>query len=764
MFEPRDTASAQTPRPAARAATGEVHVLDRLSAVYRHRRLVISTFLLALTLFMLQSYATVPQYRAQGRLLIDDERTVAIRGMDSNDPIFWQDPEPYYETQYRILQSRGLTQQTVRGLALDSVPEFTGQGPEQFGPLEALRSARSAAVAAIGTAASTVVSWLRAEDAARDGDLADGDLDAADASATESRNIAGFIARLAVTPVVNTRLVDVSFRAADPEFAAEALNAHLATYVEQNLARRLENTSRQLAWLGDELGKQQGSVEDSERALSDYRRDQNALSLGDNQNIVGQRLTELNSQVTRAESARLQQETLFNQIRDLDPNSDAAGTFPAVSGHPDVQTAEGDLAELQAEQARLAGRYLPLHPTMVKLTASLENAERALSAARARAVESIRAGYEAALGDENRLKAQLRAQEAAVQELGRKSVGYAVLERTAESNRRIYESLLQQQKELQVVANSRANNVQLMDRAEVPGAPFTPNTRRDWFLGIMAGLLLAFGLVVVIEYLDDTIKTPDDVARRLRVPLLGLVPAVRGHRVPVLSGAVPHDFGEAFRSLRTSLVFTGANSGTRIVGITSTQPLEGKTTCACNTAMVLALGGARVLLIDGDMRRPSLHKSLGMANSTGLSHVLAGQARIREAIQRTHDPNLFALAAGQPPPNPSELLSSERMRSFLTSLESGPFDWVIIDTPPVLAVTDAVIIAPLVSAMVFVVGAEMTRSGHAERALELLAGGDNAAVVGVVLNRVDFDRNKYYYSRYYGYHYKSYYGESPAAA
>ena len=279
----------------------------------------------------------------------------------------------------------------------------------------------------------------------------------------------------------------------------------------------------------------------------------------------------------------------------------------------------------------------------------------------------------------------------------------------------------------------------------------------------MVGLLFAVGLALTVEYLDDTIKTPDDVSRRLHLPLLGLVPAVRGERPPVLSAEVPHDFGEALRSLRTAVVFTSGSPSSRIIGVTSTQPLEGKTTSAANLALVLALGGALVLLVDADMRRPSVHKTLGMANSVGLSHVLVGQARIREAIRRTHDPNLFALTAGQAPPNPSELLASDRMRSLLASLETGPFDWIIVDAPPVLAVTDAVILAPLVSGIVFVIGAEMTRAAHAERALEMLKAG-GGAVIGGVLNRVDFARNKYYYSRYYGYHYTSYYGDTSAAA
>ena len=298
-----------------------------------------------------------------------------------------------------------------------------------------------------------------------------------------------------------------------------------------------------------------------------------------------------------------------------------------------------------------------------------------------------------------------------------------------------------------------------MDRAEAPGAPFSPNARRDWFTALMAGLLVALGLAFGIEYLDDTVKTPDDVTDRLRLPLLGLVPSVRGKRVPLLSEAVPHDFGEAFRSLRTSLVFTSGSEGPRVVAVTSSQPLEGKTTTACNLGMVLALGGSRVLLVDADLRRPGLHTVIGAQNEIGLSHLLVGQARVRDAVQKTSEPNLFVISAGRIPPNPSELLSSERMSALLSNLRTGPFDWVIIDTPPVLAVTDAVIVARAVSGVVFVIGSEMTRRVHAERAIETLTGGKPASI-GAVLNRVDFDRNRYYYSRYYGYHYQNYYGTS----
>ena len=262
--------------------------------------------------------------------------------------------------------------------------------------------------------------------------------------------------------------------------------------------------------------------------------------------------------------------------------------------------------------------------------------------------------------------------------------------------------------------------------------------------------------------MNDTIKTPEDITRRLKLPFLGLVPAVRGDKHPLLASShVPHDFGESFRSLRTSLLSKYPDEGTKIIIVTSAQPLEGKTTTAANIAMALAYGGSRVLLIDADMRRPGLHRPLRLTNERGLSQVLTGQARVRDVIQRTVDPNLLAITAGRTPPNPSELLSSERMKTLLTNLAHGPFDWIIIDTPPVLAVTDAVILAPMVTGVTFVIGAEMTRRRLAERAIETVMQS-RPRYAAVVLNKVNFAKNKYYYSRYYGHQYKNYYAEADA--
>ena len=269
----------------------------------------------------------------------------------------------------------------------------------------------------------------------------------------------------------------------------------------------------------------------------------------------------------------------------------------------------------------------------------IENARTALNSQRARVIESVRNDYLAAASEERSFAGLLEPRRARRWISTSKSGSYLVLQREADSNRQVYQSLLQQEKELRVISNSRTNNVQVMDRAEVPGAPFSPNTRREWLTAILAGLLVAVGLAFGIEYLDDTVKTPEDVAKQLKLPLLGLVPAIRGARVPLLSGTVPHDFGEAFRSLRTSLVVHGAGDGDRGSSQSrARQPLEGKTTTACNVATALALGGSRVLLIDADMRRPGLHRVMSVQNEIGLSHILVGQAtgaRRRSADERS---------------------------------------------------------------------------------------------------------------------------------
>lgn len=741
---PGTSASVQLPAPGPQP----IHLLDRLNAVFRHRRLAAVAFTLVVTGMMVQTYSTIPVYEAFSRIQIQDERTTQVGTLNANDPAFWQDAEPYYRTQYAIISSRGLARRVVRRLNLAANPLFDGSAPAPRDPVSLARQARAAAGARLralfsGAAPPTAQA-------------------APDESAQEARLVSAFLAGLDPKPEPTTRLVRIVYRHSDPAFAALAANTVAEEYAQQNIDLRLDNTEKTLKWLEEEIARAGKQLSESEAALTQYREQHNAGSLEEKQNLVVARLNQLNETVTRARNERIAKQAVYEQLKRADPAADSIDNFPVVGTNAGVVEAKNRLATLNATKSSYTSRYLPGHPKMMEVEQQIENARRSLIAERSKVLENIRNDYNASVAQERSFAGQLQEQQTAVNELDKKGGDYRILQRKADSERDVYQKLVQQQKELSVVANSRANNVQVMDRAEVPGAPILPNPRKDWITAILAGITIALALAFGIEYLDDTVKTPEDI-RRLNLPLLGLVPAVRGARVPVLTQTVPHDFGEAFRSLRTSLVFTSGAPGTRIIAVTSSQPLEGKTTTACNLATALALGGSRVLLIDADMRRPGMHKTMGIENGIGLSHILVGQARVRDAVQRTVEPNLLVIPAGRTPPNPSELLSSERMKSLLGNLQTGPFDWVIVDTPPVLAVTDAVILAQYVSGVVFVVGSEMTRRAHAQRALETLQSGHPRSVT-VVLNRVDFNRNKYYYSRYYGYQYKSYYGQSQAGA
>ena len=745
--DPTGGAPSSVPTPGAQgrktgglfSADPNVHLFDRLAIIIKHWKTAIGVAMLVIAGMMYQTYTTVPLYRAQARIQIDEEHTTAQTDFKESSLVY-SDPEPYYQTQYKILQGRDLALHAVKRLQLQAVPEFNGQGAKPPALTQAIADIKAKVMALVRGEPETPAR------------RAGGPL-------SENQQADAFLGRVQVAPVRGSRLVDVYFVSADPQFAARAVNVLAEEYVNQNLEFRLQNTDKTLDWLTEEVAKQQSVVQTSERMLAEYRENKNALSLEDRQNIIVSRLNQVNDAASRARMTRIQKEALYNQVAAANDRE----SLSTIASNPFVQQLKTRVSELQREKLRLEDRYGEKHPDVQRVNGQIADAQRQLDLEVDRSVAAIKADYQASVAEEKQLGRDLETQKAQATDLNRKSIDYSVLQREAESNRQVYESLLQREKEMRVVSNSRANNVRLLDRAEIPGSPFTPNTRRAWIMALLFGLGIGIAAAFAIDYLDDTVKTPEDVTWRLRLDFLGLVPKVHGERHPLLSGPVPHDFGEAFRALRTALVASSGTDATRLVAVTSTQPLEGKTTTAVNIALALAIGGARVLLIDADMRRPSLHKAMRLPNDRGLADLLAGTAKMREVVQRCGDPNLLVISAGHTPSNPSELLGSDRMRAFLHQLTTGPFDWIIIDTPPVLAVTDAVVLAPLVHGVSFVIGAEMTRWRLAERAIETLQAGHPRAIAAI-LNRVDFDRNRYYYSRYYGHQYKSYYAEAPVAS
>ncbi|MEO7133435.1 MAG: polysaccharide biosynthesis tyrosine autokinase [Vicinamibacterales bacterium] len=738
-------ASPSAPAPPALAGGAEPHLFDRLSVLYKYRWATMAVFALVVGWVMVDSYTRIPAYRAQARILIEDPNADIATPSEIARNVTLADPDMYLQTQLRIMRGRDLAERVAAKLDMGNAPEFNGQGPKP--------TQLAVGIALVKYYAAWPYRMITSTQA---------DVPALTTilNPVEAKGYPDvLITRLGVGQVRGSQLVDITFDSADPEFAAQAANALAEEYVAHNLSLKVESLEKSAEWLTGEVQKQAELMRQSDMGLAHYKETQDAGALDSNQNIVVARLTSANEAATKARLERIQKEGLWRQIEGAGNDIDS---ISSVLNNPQIQSLRTAINQAQQDQARLAERYGDKHPDYQKALTALANSERQLQEETRKARQNAKSEYEAAAVQEREMQGQLNESKGQATALGRKGVDYAVLLREAESNRTVYNQLLTREKELRVVANSRTNNVRVVDKALPPGAPSSPNHRRDWAYAVALGISLGLGIAFGIDYLDDTVKTPDDITRRLKLKFLGLVPIVAGERHPLISGPVPHDFGEAYRSIRTALAAQLPGNGARIIAVASSQPLEGKTTTAVNIAMALAVGGARVLLIDADMRRPSVHKALRMTNDRGLSQLLAGQARMREVVQRTHDPNLLTITAGRTPANPSELLASDRMRALLSGLETGPFDWIIIDTPPVLAVTDAVILAPLVGAVTFVIGAEMTRWRLAERAVETLLSSNPRQVLAV-LNKVNFGRNKYYYSRYYGHQYKNYYAESPAA-
>ncbi len=760
MFGDRNNVLIEPPAPAAPISglpgtpghpEGEIHLLDRLSVIYRYRKVVVTVIVIVFIAGVVQTMTTTPEYRATAKVQVDDERS--LPGLSLGDEQMWQETSTLMSTQVQAIRSKDLIRTIVPKLNLTNVPEFNGTATGPTGLGGALSSLRARIT-------NPISGFLSGEDTTTPPADAGPTVPADPQRLLEDRAVDAFLGRLTTTPVTDSRAIQIDVVSQDPVLAAAAANALATAYIEQNLSRRRGNLDKIVADLEKQVSDGDQRIKDAESAMVAFRENNNAAALTDPSVYATQEL-DRQAELERAlETARVARES-YERLRGVKYDDPKIDTFREMSSDADVRTWKAELNRRQSALSRLT--FGEDHPVRLDAVRGVEEAREELKVARDTVVDRLRLAAEGADSEVKVRRSNLEAIRSARDQLGTKGIDYASLERTRDSERALITTLQDRLANFNIEANAIRNNVWLQDSAVAPGRPFKPDVSRNLMMALFVGFALAGALAFGLDYLDDTIKTPEDITRKLRIPFLGLVPSVRGDKQPVLSGPVPHDFGEAYRALRTSLVFTSGGESTRIITCTSAQPLEGKTTTACNLAMVLAFGGSRVLLIDADMRRPGVHKALKINNTVGLSHLLVGQARVREAIQRTSDPNFCVMTAGRTPPNPSELLSSERMKQLIANLKQGPFDWVVIDTPPVLAVTDAVILTPLVDGVTFVLGAEMTRRRLAERAVQMLMVS-RPRVVGAVLNRVNFDRNKYYYSRYYGYQYKSYYGSSSSGA
>jgi polysaccharide biosynthesis transport protein len=753
-----------------RSAPASPHLLHYLRVLSKRRWTAIGTVAVVVAIVAVMTARTVPEYEARAQLMIEVERPRVIVFADDSKTDRTDDTHDYQETQRRILQSRVLASRTLEAVGLWQHPEFGGGPQEELSPLEARIESIRAWIASLPTRFSKSPNYSRGSLVKPEGPDPDEQLGFKETS-EQSPAIDAFLERLKVTDVGGSRLVDVAFTSADPKLASAVANGLTKAYIEQNREFKSAVAKEAADWLGDQLEEHRKQLRQSQDTLQRYREQKPDASGGEGPDLVLRRLEGLNATLMTARTDRIQKEGLYNQVQALQGDVSAIDNLPFVQTNETVQGLKRQLADLQQQDVQLRQKLGERHPDRAKLRLTIQTTQEQLNTEMGNVVERVKNDYTAAQEQEATLVRAVESQKREANAASGKRAEYDNLARAASTDQDIFATLLQRTKETGVTTGLVASNIRVVDPATPPPSPVSPNPRKNLLLALVGGGVLSLGLTFFLEYMDKGITSPEQIRSDLDLTCLGLVPIIPQSKrpgEPLINGDVPSGFQEAFRSLRTNVLFSSRDEPVRTILVTSTGPNEGKSVVASNLAMSLAQTGQRVLLLDADMRRPRIHKLFGQGQEPGLSEFTAGRAILSRVIVRTSVPGLWLIPAGAIPPNPSELLSSDRFKHFVSALSQG-FDWIIIDSPPVLAVTDAALLAHLAAGVLFVIAAEQTTGPAAKNALDQLDSA-GARFLGAVLNRVNFKRNAFYYSDYYRREYVDYYtttspggvGDAPA--
>lgn len=728
------------------------HLLHYLRVLSKRRVTVMVILALAAGLGVIFSILSIPQYEAHAQLLIEVERPQVIVFDDKKR----DDAVDYQETQVKILESRTLAARTIEHLKAWEHPEFGGgTAPE--------------AASEVATITSGVREWFAALPARfsksptyTGGALAQPNVLNLDAtvgreeSASQTRAIDRFVRKLKTSLVGGSRIVQLRFTSADPRLAAAALNSLTAQYIEQNQEFKKGASVESAEWLGQQLEAHRKQLQDSQMTLQRYRERTVNTGSAEAGASLQRRLEHLNAALTQARTVRMQKESLAQRVEAVRGDAADLIRLPPIATSPGMESLRREVTDLRQQDVELAQTMGERHPERVKLRLAIEAAERRRDDELIRLTDLIRSEYQVAQSEEADLSAAVEALRRDEVAVSAHQIEYDGLVRAATTDQQIFETLLQRAKETSVTTQMVASNIRVVDAATVPLAPTSPNRRVDLMLSLFFGSILAVAIAFLAEYMDKSIKSPDEVRSELGLACLGIVPLVtRGPEVLNVANGVPEAFTEAFRTVRTNMLLASRGEGVRTVLVTSSGPNEGKTVVASNLAILLAQTGQSVVLVDADLRRPSVHGIFGLSREPGLSDLAAGRLKPSRTIHASSIPGLWLVPSGPLPPNPSEILSSERFEKFIKVL-GRTFDWVIVDSAPVMAVTDATLVARVVSGVLFVVAAEQSSTTVAQKAVEQLEVAQ-PRFVGAVINKVNLHRNAFYYSDYYRREYSRYY-------
>jgi capsular exopolysaccharide synthesis family protein len=701
-------------------------LLDYWHVALKRRWSLLASLIVVFVTVAIGTLKQKPIYEGKVLLEINPEEPAVVNFREVAQVAPTVDVDSYRETQYKVLKSRSLAEHVVRDLQLYRRPEFykwRGFLGLFEGSPSKIPSAR--------------------------------DLGPPDASSEAFRNsVATFLSSVDVNPVRRSNLVELTFDSTNPELAALVTNRWANLYIDQNLQIKWDETQKASEWLQGRLADMKGKLEKSEDNLQTYAQANNILFINEKQNMVTERLNELLNEYTKSQGDRYQKQSVYSQVE-----AGKIQDLPSVFNNPLIQNLEIKRVDLEKQYAEITTWVKPNYPRARQVKKQMDTLQARIDEEKETVTQNIVDEFHAAETREKYLAKAVEDQKREVNDIAARSIQYNILKREVDSNKQLYEGLLQRLKEAQVSAGLKASNIRIVDTAEVPKGPVKPRVMMNLILGVILGLGVGVGLAFFQEYLDKTLKTPDEVEQLLRLPSLGVLPKFQ------LNGAEPIDEDslvpapqdevldvapaiqtsaeaiEAYRSLRTSILLS-ASPVPKLILVTSALPGEGKTTTALNLGATLASLGSRVVIVDCDMRRPTCHRSAGVPNSPGFVQCLTGRVALQETVLAVPGvANLSVIPCGPIPPNPAEILSSPVAGELLRKLRAE-FDYVLVDSPPLLSVADGRILATLTDAAVLVAKAFATPYDIVRRARVLLYSAD-ARILGVALNGVDVAQDAY---------------------
>jgi succinoglycan biosynthesis transport protein ExoP len=566
----------------------------------------------------------------------------------------------------------------------------------------------------------------------------------------------------------NTRVARIRFTSTDPKMSADIANAFASEFIQANLQRRFDSSSYARNFVQQQLEEARARLEQSEGQLNAYAREAGLIRMrdpstssdgtspaGSSNSITATSLMQVNQAVNEAKTRLISAETRWNAER-----AQSLLSSPAALSSPVVQNLMNKRSDLQAQLLTARARYKDDHPTVQSLTSQLQTTNELLTQAATEARNSVKTDYAAARAAAQALQGQVDSLEAATMREQDQSVRYNTLAREADTNRSIYDGLLQRFRELNASAGITASNLSVVDKAEPPTEPSSPNIVLNLLVALTMGIVVAGAVVILKDQLDDRIRIPEEVEQKVGLALLGVIPEVKGEDAFEALGDPKSPIAESYSALRSSLLYSTRNGLPQLILVTSAQASEGKSTTSFAVARGMALIGKRTLLVDGDLRRPSIHHLADVQNATGLASVLVGEVTVDEAVTKSPWDNLWILPSGPTPPSPAELLSSPRLIEVLRTLRQK-FDVIIIDSAPVLGLADSPGLAALSDGVLMVIEANRGRGGHLKAAVRRLRMM-KPTILGAVLTKFDPEGAGNAYSMYYQYEYYQYHSDASA--